>query len=108
MICVYWWRTRRAREWLDSEDNLTPNRGSLPSEFREMLFIKFKCHGIGINVFYLRVIFIYLMRKELSCNYIVASVNYNTGSLGPSSRDTRGRVSPLGQPHLPVRQMNGA
>ena len=34
------------------------------------------------------------------------SVSY-TGSLGPSSRDTRVRVGPMGQPHLPARQMNG-
>lgn len=44
--------------------------------------------------------------KERSYHYIVASVSC-TGSLGPSSRDIRGRVSPLGQPHLPVCQMNG-
>lgn len=77
-----------------------------------MLVIKCKCHGINFNAlvglmfFYLRVTLINLTWKELSFQYIVASVSY-TGSLGPSSRDTRGRVSPLGQPHLPVCQMNG-
>lgn len=39
--------------------------------------------------------------KDRSYAYIVASVSY-TGSLGPSSRDSSGRVGPLGQPHLPA------
>lgn len=59
------------KEWLDSGDNLTPNRGSVSSKFREMLVIKFKCHGInfvsGINVFfYFRVTFTSLTWKEFS------------------------------------------
>lgn len=36
-------------EWLDSGDNLTPNKGSVPSKFREMLVIKLKVHGINLN-----------------------------------------------------------
>lgn len=78
-----------------------------------MLVIKLKCHGINFNslvglmIFFIwGFTFINLTWKELSYQYIVASVSY-TGSLGPGSRDTRGRVSPLGQPHLPACQMNG-
>lgn len=37
------------KEWLDSGDNFAPKRGSVSSRFREMLVIKFKCHGINFN-----------------------------------------------------------
>lgn len=114
VVCVLVAYTKESRlEWLDSGDNLTPSRGFVSSKFLEMLDIKFKWHGSYFNslvgimfFFYLWVIFTNLTWKEHSYQYIVASVSY-TGSLGPSSRDIRGRVSPLGQPHLPVCQLNG-
>lgn len=40
---------RSIREWMDLGDNLTPNRGSVPSKFREMVVMKFKCHGINLK-----------------------------------------------------------
>lgn len=71
-----------------------------------MLVIKFRCRGTNLNSLAgLLLLFIWGLHSSIHCGrsfhiqYIVASVSY-TGSLGPSSRDIRGRVSPLGQPHL--------
>lgn len=115
VMCVLVAYTKESRiEWLDSGDNLTPSRGFVSSKFLEILDIKFKWHGsyfnslVGLIFFFfnLWVILTCLTWKDRSYEYIVASVSY-TGSLGPSSRDIRGRVRPLGQPHLPACQLNG-
>lgn len=70
-------REQSERKWLDLGDNLTPNSGYVFSQFREMVVIKFKCHGINFGslvglMFLISVLHSPILTwKELSCVDIV-------------------------------------